>query len=193
MRILSMLVAVVFGLTACGTPAEDFVEPGEGTPQASPTGAIELSQRCVNEELGFAISYPAGWQTNDGDVVSRCTVFHDESFALEEGTEIPFTMMVAIEHADVPFQEIVDPEQDRPAIEIDDHRETTVAGRDAVVISGEGTGAASLPNGMPVYRYAVDVQDGTFIAATYGVGNLDEFERKRTILDQMMASLEFTT
>lgn len=139
------------------------------------------------------IRYPADWFTNEGDVVPACAVFHDERVELEPGTEIPFTISVSISASDAPFDEITAEDQERPELDISNREETTVDGHDAVVLTGEGTGAALLPDGMLIYRYTIDLEDGVLIASTYGVGDPDEFRQEQRILDQMMASLEFTT
>lgn len=186
MRILTLIAVLTLGLVACGG-----AEPDTGARESSParTGS-ELTSRCVNEQVGYRVRYPDGWFTNDGDVLPACSVFHDERIELEQGTEIPFTMSVSMTASNVAFAEASD-EQDR-AIDVSSREETTVDGRDAVSITGEGTGQALVPDGMAVYRYTIDLPDGTLIARTYEAGD-DAFERKRQTLDRMMDSLEFGT
>jgi hypothetical protein len=57
-------------------------------PDAPAAALVDLAQTCANEELGYAISYPAGWFVHpagaDGDVPA-CAFFGPEPFELVAG------------------------------------------------------------------------------------------------------------
>jgi hypothetical protein len=57
-------------------------------------------------------------------------------------------------------------------------------------IEGESTGEGLHDRGIRSYQYVVDLGDTSMIAVTYDVGE-PAFERKRQVLDAMMATLDF--
>lgn len=162
------------------------------TVAATETGTEEvaLAQQCSNPDVGYTVSYPEGWQTNSGEVITECRLFDPNEIQLEEGTEIPFDISVNIDRAEVTMDQATEFER---GYEVLEQQETTVAGRNAVTVLREATeDAPMLEPGTRVYSYFVELDEGTLIASTYSVGDMD-FERERDILDQMMETLELTS
>ncbi len=193
-RFVLLLAVIMLAVTACQrapeeepatptSPAETVTTPT--TPAA--TGPMARTATCENPEASYRIDYPADWETNTGDVVAECSLFDPAPIEIEPGTEIGFEIAIAVRVDNVPFERVT---EEDTAVEVTSREKTTVAGRQAVRIEGDGTGQASVPEGMGVYRYAVDVDGATLIAATYDAGEL-AFETKKQVLDEMMASLEF--
>lgn len=193
-RFVLFLAALLLAVTACQrAPEEEAVAPtspaetvtSPATPAA--TGLMDETATCENPEASYRIEYPVDWEANTGDALPECSLFDPDPIEVEPGTQIPFDIAIAIRLENVPFERVTEEDM---AVEETSREETTVAGRRAVRIAGEGTGQALVPEGMRVYRYAVDLDGATLIAATYDAGELD-IDTKRQVLDEMMASLEF--
>lgn len=152
---------------------------------ASTTG-VELGQTCTSADGGYAVEYPTGWSTNEGDVTEPCRFFHPEPFEVPQATEV-FGLAVTIGVEPVPFERVGAP--DGMVEEELSREETTVAGRPAVVVETESTGEGLLPEGVRSYRYAVDLDGRTLVAVTRDVEGLD-YGRNQDVLDAMMESLE---
>lgn len=194
--VLALALTVVVG---CGDDEEaDTTTTGAGPTTTSTTSAtttttsttsttgVELAQTCTSTEGGYAVDYPDGWSTNEGDVTSPCRFFHPEPFEVPEATEV-FGLAVTIGVEPVPFERVAAP--DGMGEEELSRQETTVAGQPAVLVETESTGEALLPEGVRSYRYAVDLDGRTLVAVTRDVEGLD-YGRNQDVLDAMMSSLE---
>ncbi|MBW3577426.1 MAG: hypothetical protein KY462_06755 [Actinobacteria bacterium] len=193
-RFVLVLAVIMLAVTACQrAPEEEPVSPTSPaetvTTPASPvaTGPMARTASCENADAAYRIDYPADWETNTGDVLAECSLFDPEPIDIEPGTQIGFDVAIAIRAENVSFERVAEEDM---AVDETSREETTVAGRQAVRVEGEGTGQALVPDGMRVYRYAVDLDGATLIAVTYDAGELD-FETKRQVLDEMVASLQF--
>lgn len=201
-RPLVGLVVVVAAACAPGdggSPPQDSPSPSPGV-TASPTDGVTLGATCANPQLGYGIDYPAGWAVNDGGVLPACSLFDPSSVEVEPATEIPPSIAIAIRGSDPPFDRLATPTGDvQDGIETVERTQTTVGDRDAVKVLFEATeDAALLEPGTRGYRYLIDLGDpepiaaaSTLVAVVYDAGETD-FDRKRQVLDAMMASLEFT-
>lgn len=183
----ALAAALVAGCGGDGAPTDET----DDSPPPSPTaGAVPaLTESCDNPDDGYAISYPEGWQTNSGEVVSPCRLFDPEPVDVEPGTEIPFDVAVQLRVADRGFDAMLDLVDDDIGADVVERQATEVAGRDAVVVDSVATGETLLPEGVRTRTYYVDVDGATLIATTHDVGEPD-FASKRAALDAMLGTLE---
>lgn len=197
-RLLVAVAAVaLFGAACDGGVPETVTTPVTGEepsptetspgPAITPTGplAFDQSEECVGPT--WSVEFPFGWQTNEGQVLPPCSVFHAEEFELEEGTQIPFDLAVTILEEQVDFETATSGQGG--GIEIRSQEQMTVASRDAVLLDAVGTGETLIPEGVEFRQYIVDLDGAVLLASTYSEGELD-FEEKKAILDQMMQTLE---
>jgi hypothetical protein len=180
----AVLVLVVV-LPAC--------EPRESAPAGDrPAGvaadpAMERTAECLNREEGYLVEYPEGWHVNTGEVVGPCSLFDPDPIAIPRDSEFPLDIAVMIGFEPVPFATLTGDVLGRRDVE---REPATVDGREAMRILAESTGEALHDRGIRSYQYVVDLGDTTMVAVTYDVGRLP-FERKRRILDAMMATFDF--
>jgi hypothetical protein len=178
---------------ACARPHPEPDPPDEPAPVelAEPAAldpAMEATELCVDDVHGFAVEHPAGWFTNPDDVLTPCALFHPEPFEVPRNAEIPIDLAVMIDVEPVPIETISGDVLGRVDLA---RGETTVAGHHAVRVESETTGEGLHEPGIRTYQYFVELADDrTLVAATYDAGELD-FQRKRRILDAMMATLAF--
>lgn len=176
MRSLILLLTLSM-LPGCGSPNET-----EQRAQAS-----GLTQRCTNPEHDFSVSYPAGWHTNDGDVIAPCTAFDPEPVEVPPQSEIPFEISIVFTVEEVPFGELTRPSEFEEILFSD---RLTGGKREAMLVEAESTGEGLAPPGMRTLRYAIDLGDGRTLVATTHNSNEAEYERDKEILKQMVQSLE---
>lgn len=193
-KLVPLFALLALAAAACADGEPEATRTPEATSSPTPTGtplAFSEAATCTNDT--YSVPYPADWETNSGDVVGPCTVFHPTEIELEEGTEFGFDWgALLLTEEGVPFTDVVGSEDD-PAYRDVSTEETTVAGQRAVIFTATGTGELLLPEGARAYRYVVDLGDErALVAATYDIGDLD-FGREKAVLDQMMDGLELRT
>ena len=193
--LLAPAVALLLASSACGggseggpatvtqTETETVVETE--TVETEPSGGDGLAERCENPDAGYAVYYPAGWQTNDGSVTAPCSLFHPEEFELPEASEPP-PLAVSISRERVAFADVT---RESPATRVVASEEVEVAGRAALRRETESTGDGLLPAGVRSLEYLVDLDGETLVAATRSQRGLD-FERNGEVLQEMVATLE---
>ncbi len=179
--------AATTGTRETTTAADTMTEAHRTTTSDSDDDPLAGGQSCTNERAGYTVRYPAEWHTNSGDVVARCCFFHPEPFEVEAQTEV-LDIAISLRVDAVPFERVTGEGQAERTLE---REETTIDGRPAVRTEAEATGAALLPDGTRVYRYAIDLDGRTVIASTLDVAGLDYAANKR-LLDAMVASLELS-
>lgn len=145
--------------------------------------------RCENPE-GFSVVPPAGWATNDGDVVPPCSMWDPEPFDVPEGTDARVAAITAYVDP-VPYAEVATPER----VSDLDRAVTTVDGRQAVRLSYEQD-EGLYPAGTPITSYAVDLTtvDGesqTLVLNTVGLDQVD-YPSAVAELDRMFGTLDIT-
>lgn len=204
----ALLVATAFLLLAAacdqdrsqGAPAavpaaeESVVRAGDGAVDGEePASAPELepvmgeTRECMNREQGYSLEYPADWQVNDAELMGPCALFDPDPLDVPENSELPPSIAVAIDVEPVPFATVTGEVMGRREIS----REATIVdGRTAVRMEAESTGEGLHDRGLRSYHYFIDLGAMTMVATTHGVGDMP-FDRKRRILDAMMATLEF--
>ncbi len=187
-RPIVLILMLVLAAAACEREAAEQPPP---VLEESPTGeqALGETSRCSNPEIGYSVAYPAEWQTNPGDVMPECSLFDPAPIEVTPGTEIPFDIAVVIRRESVPFATIAGEQRGQREML---REETTVAGRPAVRLETENTEALLRPEGARSYRYLLDLGGETLVAATHDAGELP-YERKKQILDEMIATLQLTS
>ncbi len=189
--LLSALLALTLGATACERP-DPPERPAGGTSSESAAGvaadpAMEQTTECTNRVEGYAVQYPATWHVNTGEILGPCSLFDPDPITVPRDSEIPLEIAIAIGFEPVPFATLTGGVLGRRDLS---RERTTVDGREALRIEGESTGEGLHDRGIRSYQYFVDLGDTTMTAATYSVGAMP-FERKRRILDAMMATFDF--
>ncbi len=159
-------------------PASDGTDDASGGSD-SDLGGLEFA-RCEGEDL--SVDYPASWTVYGDDVVPPCHVFHPEAITDYVGENLHYAVRL-----------YVDPVEFEHAAEGGigeelSRQETTIDGRDAVVVERRSEGEALLPEGERSYTYTVDLDGRILVATTNSVGETD-YERDRSILDRMMDSI----
>lgn len=148
---------------------------------------MEQSSACINDVEGFTVRFPEGWHVHASSLEGGCSLFDPEPIDVPMGSEFPLDFAIQIDIESVPVETLTGEVMGRRTLS---QEPTTVGGREAVRIVGEETGEGLHDRGIRSYRYVVDLGETVFIASTYSVGKLP-FERKRRILDAMMASIDF--
>lgn len=191
-----VIFALALGAAACARPeSAEPVEgaagaapaPAESPPAAAADPAMERTAECVNRAEGYAVEYPAGWQVYDGEALGSCALFNPDPIEVPRDSELPLDIAIVIDFEPVPFATLTGDVLGRRDLS---REPTTVDGREAVRIESETTGEGLYDAGIRSYRYLVDLGDTTMVASTYEAGSLP-FERKRRILDAMMATFDF--
>lgn len=191
--VLVAVVAVGVVLTTGG--AEDPVDPMADTtappqPTSSPQGGeVVLASSCEGGDGTYTIGYPEGWHTNPGDVGPPCERFDTQPIELEAQTGGAPEQPVVVQLLPVAFDRASDP---APAARETSRTETTVAGRDAVVVEWTSTGDAAMPAGVRSYRYFIDLDGQTLMVAAF---DLDDrpFDTHVEVVDAMAGSLQLTS
>jgi hypothetical protein len=189
--LLATSLALALGAASCERPGS--ADPPDGTAPAEPAAlaaadpAMERTTECVDRAEGYAVRYPAGWHAYTGEILGPCSLFDPEPIDVPPASEFPLDIAIMIGFEPVPFATLAG---DVPGRRELSREEATVDGRRAVRIEGETTGEGLHDRGIRSYEYLVDLGDTTMVASTYGVGSLP-LERKRRILDAMMATFDF--
>lgn len=158
------------------------------TPSSQPGDQVVLASSCQGGDGTYTIGYPEGWHTNPGDVGQPCELFDTRPVELEPQTGGAPEQPVVVRVLPVALDRATDPGE---AAQETSRRETTVAGRDAVVVQWTSTGEAAMPEGVRSYRYLVDLGGRTLMVAAYDLGDTP-FATAVEVADAMVASLELT-
>lgn len=190
-RTAATICALALLVSACGGADEDVGVPG-ASPTLSPTASLsptttarpaEDTETCTNEELGYAVAYPADWHTNDGTVAPACSHFDPGPVTLTEGTE-PDTA-ISLYRTGTSYQQVVDSFDD--ALSRDS---ALVDGREAVAVTDRSTGEAEASAGTLSYAWVVDLGGRPLLGVTRQGPDRD-YTRNTEILDLIMGSLDF--
>lgn len=177
------------------TGPETATEPDARMAPEHETGAQGETGTTTPSEMAFTsctsddyrIDHPQAWQTNPGDVVEACRVFHPGEIELEPHTDRDLHYAVSIHIDEVDYDRVREPSGEDEELSREQH---TIAGRDAVAMERRSSGFAMVPEGERWYSYLVDLGDGrTLFATTYSVGETD-YERDKAVLDRMISSLQ---
>lgn len=180
--VLALLIA------ACPEDGPAIVEDPDDAAVEDETG-VGLDTSCTNDAVGYTVEHPGDWVVNEGDGLPACSAFDPESVDIPDATEIPFEIAVVIREARIGIGTAADID----GAEELSREETTVDGRDAVIVEAEGTGDFFFPEGLTFTRYHVDLGHTTLIGVTFDVDDADlTYEERRDVLAAMMASLEFS-
>jgi hypothetical protein len=154
-------------LAACGSDEATQEQPRPAEPGTTTTeaGLPEGWTLCSNERAGYAIGYPADWNTATLEGEFECSFFDPEPFEIIEGSEFPLTALQAFPAGEEgrTFDQIVaeyaDPMFERELARDD----TTVAGFPAVRLETEATGQGLFDKGTKTIAYVVDRDVAPFV------------------------------
>lgn len=201
------------GGPAVGSPSADVVPSTEPAPSsaqpsastepsatltpASPSSSAAASsdaQRCDNTELGFAVSYPEDWFTNEAvtpddpglDPIETCRYFGEEPIEVAPNAGLPLTVAISFSrqaHAPPPTDGAI----------MLSTGQVTVAGRPATVRELEGTADSSFFGaGGLAYEYLVELPDGQILQVSTTTDADGDYEEHKDVLDEMMETLELS-
>lgn len=183
--VLAVLAAA--GCSGTGADPAPPADPGAG-PVVVPEGD---AQRCENEELGIAVTFPADWHTNPGDVYPACLLFDPSPLDRDDEGVLSVETAVTLSLEDADYTDLIEPD---PYFEdvLAQETVTVAGGRSAIRAEARARATSTIPDGTLSYRYYVDLgETQTLVAETFDAGDLD-FEAKKRVLDELMASLEVT-
>jgi hypothetical protein len=185
-----MASAAVAALLLGGAAAcrGDEVGPPAQTDLPAAADAEQGLTYCDNLEYGFRVAYPSDWQTNAGDVLPSCTVFHPGEIEIPVASELPHDLAITISREPVELEELT---RDDAWHSIVFAERVAVAGLPAVRMEYEATGEGLRDAGALTYRYVVQLEAGVLIAATHDVGT-PSYQEKRAVLDRMIETLQLT-
>lgn len=191
MHRISLTLTLLLALGACGdedaeTPASPSPRPSSpsAAPSPSPTGSA-LAQRCTHPTEGYSVAFPAEWFVADGERIEPCSFFAPEPLDLEPATEAD-GVAIRLDVLPDPFPEA------RRKVESDGGKvsqEASVAGRDAVRISGETDDQGLLPPGLATTTWVVDLGDRSLLLTTDEAGD-DDYAASVEVLDGMARSVQ---
>ena len=184
------VIAAIISVSWAGTCQASGTESIILSPPSSQNildDSIAFNQTCINNDIGYRVSYPQDWQTNSGKVIDRCRVFDPHSATVPKYTESAEKAIYIWVEKNVLFASIVQEDVSEKHLSKQD---TAIAGDRAVIVESESTGEALLAEGVRKYSYIVDLGNATLIATTYDITGND-YQKNKQILDRMMNTIEF--
>lgn len=174
--------------TPTGQSTEPAASPTAGATTGSPAAAGEGQWSTCEHPEGVVVSYPAGWQVNQGGALPACSAFDPAALEIPAGQET-FDAAVLLSVDPVDFAAAVDPET--ISGEVLDRSEAFVDGHDAVRIETRSEGNTLLPEGGRSTRwFVVFGRERTLSLVTHEVGSEDDYETEQQVLDQMVERLQ---
>ena len=180
-------IASIFWAGACQASSTDSIILSPPSSKNILDDSIAFNQTCVNNDIGYRVSYPQDWQTNSGKVIDRCRVFDPHSAIVPKYTESTDKAIYIWIEKNVSFASITQEDVSERHLSKQD---TAISGDRAVIVESESTGEALLREGIRKYSYIIDLGDATLIATTYDITGND-YQKNKQILDRMMNTIEF--
>ncbi|WP_036484199.1 hypothetical protein [Myxosarcina sp. GI1] len=188
--LIALFIILIPWLEGCDSTSEmqESLSPNSNTSEdKSDNETITLSQICNNNNVGYQINYPQGWQTNPGTVISPCQIFDPQSAIVPKNTEsIDKAIYLRVEE-NVTFDLVTKENKHERHLS---RQMTTIENRRAMKIESESTGKALLPSGTRTYSYIIDLDNSTLIALTYNLAG-DRYQTNKQVLDRMMKTIKF--
>lgn len=179
------------GPSGSGPSTTATPSPTESTtvqPTPSPSSSAAAFYPCPNSVEGYVVDVPQDWFANPevaapegGDDIPACRYFAPAEFEVRPNAGLPPTVAIG-------FQP-VDSIAPAGGTELS-RRETTVAGRDALVREVETADGGFMPAGTLVYEYYISLDDGTYLWVSTDSTRDGDYAEHRAVMDQMMATLE---
>jgi hypothetical protein len=172
-------------------------EPSATVIPASPSPSAPVApdaQRCENPELGYAVTYPEDWFTNEAvtpddpalDPIEACRYFGEEPIEVAPNAGLPPTVAISFSR-----QTEAPPPSD--GANVLSTEQLTVAGRPATVREIEGTAESSFFGaGDRAYEYLVELPDGDVLQVSTTTDADGDYEEHKSVLDEMMGTLELS-
>lgn len=185
------LVVVVAAVAVLGRgPAPPPTAEPTRQPSAPSTAGtsdpVVLAASCTGAGGGYTVDYPQDWHTNTGEVVEACQHFDEQPVDLEPQTGGGVATPVTVRVLPVGLDRATDA---GPGAREVSRQQTTVAGREAVVLDWVATGEAALPEGVRSHRYVVDLgEQRTLLLVAHDVGD-GPYEHYRRVVDEMAESV----
>ena len=187
--------------TMSAAPPVSVAPTPRATASESPTpslfGAAVFAEPddCVNPVGGYRVAYPDDWYSNAGvenplnpagEDIAPCWLFAPADFEVIYGTEIPADVAVVIRRFDAwdygPWS---------GNVILSDVR-ATIAGHPARIQEREITERTiAFAPGQRVAQHIVELPDGSYLVAETYLG--PDYESARTVLDDMMQTLELVS
>lgn len=196
---LTLFIVTALIVTACGgggdgpdgaATTSPAATPPAATATAGPTSGTTDGDATADdltfatcETDAFTIGYPQDWWTNPADAAPECRMYHPEPTEVQ-GESLHYAVQTYVD--DVEFERVTD---DQGPDETLSREETTVDGQAAVVTEARASGDTLAPEGTRRYSYVIDLDGQILVAVTHSVGDTD-YERDKTVLDRMVATLE---
>ncbi len=175
-------------------PLESSTGPATATPSASPSAlgtanpSDTAASRCTNERAAYTVSYPEDWVTNtaSGSDPAPCTLFDPQSVTDEAA------ITLAVEST-----AFATASAGQGLGRVRSLAVGAVGGMAAVRLRTVTADAGSLPAGTRRTTWVIDLQDvlggDTVLTAATDETGPGEYGQLQGVLDDMMASLVFTT
>jgi hypothetical protein len=170
-----------------------FVLGRKGDDEPAETAAAAVPARwslCANPDLGFAVGYPAGWATAQTSRSGACLFFDPEPFTVPENTDFA-GVGVEVLYAQQTYSDTVHGYTDPRFAEVLEREAATIAGRPAMRLDTEATGAGLYDRGTRLYAYVVDRGGRAFVVQTASLPGR-AFERRKDAVDGAVRLLRFT-
>jgi hypothetical protein len=158
--------------------------------------------RCTNAERSFAsysIGYPGGWYTTHLNAEQACEYFDPEPFEILEGTEFPPTALFATVTLE-PIDAYVDQLTDPMFFDTVRREDTTVGGREAVLVETVATGEGENEPGERRYGYVVDVScisnecvksGRVFVVLATALPGDERYDEFKSVADEAVKTVRF--
>lgn len=190
-------LVVLTGLTLPTLGADNIVfdsGPASSPPDGAeadppPTASIdpEYAATCKGQQDGvmWEVSYPESWWASD--YTQHCRFLHPEPIKISDHTD-PIETAISLRVTTLSHQKAI---EDARTEEVLSERETSVDGRRATAVEFRLTTSGDR-HGMRMYGYAIDLDDRTLLAVTSDREAEGDYEQRRALLDDMVASLEIS-
>ena len=196
--LLALFASLSLLAAACGdddegaAPTTDDTTTTTGdsdeTTTTQPEEPTATWERCENP-AGFAVSYPASWETNDGSVTTACSQFDPDPFSVPEATDERVAAITAYVDP-VDFNEVAAPgdeESDRAVTSVDGHQ----------AVRTIQTGSELYGEDTEITMYTIDlalgVDDGpgTLFIDVVDTAGVDYASSVR-VMDRMVRTIDLT-
>lgn len=145
---------------------------------------------CSNHDRGFAIGFPARWQTDEVAEHESCEYFDPDPFEVPPQSDFSGTAL-EIDPGGEKYRTVVDGLVDRRFARVLARKETAVLGRQAVRIETEATGEGFEDRGVKLTTWVVNRDGAAFVIRTTGFPGKGDYATRQATLDRAIETLMF--